>query len=141
MILCDLLPKASVNDLRPHLFTRHKLTRIQSGLKLTRVVFTRHFPKLNRVEPGLAVFTRQKLTWVSFNRGRTRVSLCRVNTALDSSLNGKLLNSVFNGRDSLNLFHFKSKVQHVCSWFGSHTVPPGEGLPEKYDGGGGCSKV
>ena len=37
---------------------------------------------LTRVEPGLAVFTRQKLTRVSFNPGRTRVSLCRVNRAL-----------------------------------------------------------
>ena len=34
------------------------------------------------VKPGLAVFTRQKLTWVSFNQGRTRVSLYRVNRAL-----------------------------------------------------------
>ena len=32
------------------LFTRHKLTQ---------VVFTRHFSKLTRVEPGLVVFTRQ----------------------------------------------------------------------------------
>ena len=36
---------------------------------------------LTRVEPGLAVFTRQNLTQVSFNAGRTRVSLCRVNRA------------------------------------------------------------
>ena len=40
--------------------------------------------KLTRVEPGLAVFTRQKLARVSFNPGRTRVSLCRVNRALVS---------------------------------------------------------
>ena len=38
---------------------------------------------LTRVEPGLAVFTRQNLTRVSFNPGRTRVSLCRVNRPLD----------------------------------------------------------
>ena len=37
---------------------------------------------LTRVEAGLGVFTQQKLTWVSFNPGRTRVSLCRVNRAL-----------------------------------------------------------
>ena len=37
---------------------------------------------LTRVEPRLAVFTRQKLNRVSFNPGRTRVSLCRVNRAL-----------------------------------------------------------
>ena len=48
------------------LFTRHKLTQVRPGLKLTRVEPT-------SVEPGLAVFTRQKLT---------RVSLCRVNRAL-----------------------------------------------------------
>ena len=50
------------------LFTRHKLTQVGPGLKLTQVVFTRHFSKLTRVEPGLVVFTRQT------NPGRTRVS-------------------------------------------------------------------
>ena len=49
-------------------FTRHKLTRVRPGLKLTQVVFTRHFSKLTRVESGLVVFTRQT------NPGRTRVS-------------------------------------------------------------------
>ena len=61
-------------------------------------MFTRHFSNLarsstrveptsgggldlTRVEPGLAVFTRQKLTQVSFNPGRTQVSLCRVDRA------------------------------------------------------------
>ena len=47
-------------------------TRVRPVLKLAQVVFTRHFSKLTRVEPGLAVFTRQKLT---------RVSLYRVNRA------------------------------------------------------------
>ena len=56
--------------------------RVRPGLKLTQVVFTRHFSKLTRVEPGLAVSTRQKLTRVSFNPGRIRVSLYRVNGAL-----------------------------------------------------------
>ena len=37
--------------------------------------------KLTGVEPEFAVFTRQKLTRVSFNPGRTQVSLCRVNRA------------------------------------------------------------
>ena len=50
------------------LFTRHKLTRVEPGLKLTQVVFTRHFSKLTRVEPGFVVFTRQT------NPGQTRVS-------------------------------------------------------------------
>ena len=78
------------------LFTRHKLTRVEPGLKLTQVVFTRHFSKLTRVEPGLVVFTRQtnpglepglavftwqKLTRLSFNPGRTRDSLYSVNRA------------------------------------------------------------
>ena len=49
------------------LFTRHKLTRVRTGLKLTQVVFTRHFSKLTRVQPGLVVFTRQT------NPGSTRV--------------------------------------------------------------------
>ena len=50
-------------------------TWVRPGLKLThgQVVFTRQFSKLTRVEPGLVVFTRQKLT---------RVSLYRVNRAL-----------------------------------------------------------
>ena len=56
-------------------------TWVRPELKLTQVVFTRHFSKLTRVEPGLAVFTRQKLTRDSFNPGRTRVSLYRVNRA------------------------------------------------------------
>ena len=43
-------------------------TRVRPGLKLTQVVFTRHFFKLIRVEPGLVVFTRQT------NPGQTRVS-------------------------------------------------------------------
>ena len=43
-------------------------TRVRPGLKLTQVLFTRHFSKLTRVEPGLVVFTRQT------NPGRTRVS-------------------------------------------------------------------
>ena len=34
-------------------------TRVRHGLKLTQVVFTRHFSKLTRVEPGLVVFTQQ----------------------------------------------------------------------------------
>ena len=71
------------------LFTRHKLTRVRPGLKLTQVVFTRHFSKLTRVEPGLAVFTRQKLTRASFNPGRTRVSLCRVNRTSIEIGNGR----------------------------------------------------
>ena len=37
---------------------------------------------ITRFEPGLTVFTRLKLTRVSFNPGRTRVSLCRVNRDL-----------------------------------------------------------
>ena len=49
----------TVNESYIALFTRHKLTRVRPGLKLTQVVFTRHFSKLNRVEPGLVVFTRQ----------------------------------------------------------------------------------
>ena len=66
-------------------------TRVRSGLKLTQVVFTRHFSKLTRVEPGLVVFTQQTnpgRTRVSIvyktetNPGRTRFSLCRVNRAL-----------------------------------------------------------
>ena len=32
-------------------------TRVRPGLKLTQVVFTRHFSKLTRVEPGLVVFS------------------------------------------------------------------------------------
>ena len=32
-------------------------TQVRPGLKLTQVVFTRHFSKLARVEPGLVVFT------------------------------------------------------------------------------------
>ena len=36
---------------------------------------------LTRVEPELAVFTREKLTRVSFSPGRNPVSLCRVNRA------------------------------------------------------------
>ena len=36
---------------------------------------------LTRIKPGLAVLTRQKLTRVSFNQGRIRVSLCRVDRA------------------------------------------------------------
>ena len=47
-------------------------------------MFIRHFSKLARVEHGLAVFTRQKLTWVSLNPGRTRISLYRVNWTLVS---------------------------------------------------------
>ena len=43
-------------------------TRVRPRLKLTQVVFSRHFSKLTRVEPGLVVFTRQ------INQGRTRVS-------------------------------------------------------------------
>ena len=44
-----------------------------------RVVFTRHFSKLTRVEPGLAVFTRQKLTWISSYRvNRALVILCKL---------------------------------------------------------------
>ena len=44
------------------------VTPVRPGLKLTQVVFTRHFSKLTRVEPGLVVFIRQT------NPGRTRVS-------------------------------------------------------------------
>ena len=50
------------------LFTRHKRTQVRPGLKLTQVVFTQHFSKLTRVEPGLVVFTRQT------KPGRTRIS-------------------------------------------------------------------
>ena len=42
---------------------------------------------LTWVEPELGVFTRQKLTRVSFNPGRTQVSLCRVNMAIINQLN------------------------------------------------------
>ena len=69
------------------MFTWYKLTQVQPGF-----VFTRHFSKLTRVEPtsgsgldltrvlpGLAVFIWQKLTWVGFISGWTRVSLCHVN--------------------------------------------------------------
>ena len=38
-------------------------------------MFTRHFSKLALVELGLAVLTRQKLIWVNFNPGLTRVCL------------------------------------------------------------------
>ena len=70
-------------------------TRVRPGLKLTQVVFTRHFSKLTRVEPGLVVFTRQTnpgRTWVSSvyttetNPGRTLFSLYRVNRAIDDCL-------------------------------------------------------
>ena len=50
----------AVKQARETLFTRHKLTLVRPGVKLTRVVFTRHFSKLTHVEPGLAVFTRQR---------------------------------------------------------------------------------
>ena len=43
-------------------------------------MFTR---QTNLSRTRLAVFTRQKLTWVSFNPGRTRVSLYHVNRALE----------------------------------------------------------
>ena len=72
------------------LFTRHKLTRVEPGLKLTQVVFTRHFSKLTRVERGLVVFTRQtnpgrtrfgSVYMTETNPGRTRDSLYCVNRA------------------------------------------------------------
>ena len=53
-------------------------------------MFTRHFSKLTRVEPGLVVFTRQtnpgrtrvsSVYTTETNPGRTRVSLYRVNRA------------------------------------------------------------
>ena len=71
------------------LFTRYKLTRVRPGLKLTRVSFCR----VNTANPGSTRVSLEKCrvntTWVSFNPGRTRVSLlkltrisfCRVNTA------------------------------------------------------------
>ena len=48
--------------------TNPSRTRVWPGLKLAQVVFTWHFSKLTRVEPGLVVFTWQT------NSGRTRVS-------------------------------------------------------------------
>ena len=49
MFLDEKLRRTSVSQAFKALLTRPKLTQ---------VVFTRHFSKLTRVEPGLAVFTR-----------------------------------------------------------------------------------
>ena len=64
------VPRVLVTGQQLHikaLFTRHKLTQ---------VVFTRHFAKPTRVEPGRtrvsSVYTTET------NPGRTRVRLCRV---------------------------------------------------------------
>ena len=60
-------------------------------------MFTRHFSKLTRVEPGLVVFTRQtnpgrtrvsSVYTTETNPGRTRVSLYRVNRALVQEIEG-----------------------------------------------------
>ena len=65
------------------LFTRHKLTRVGPGLKLTQVSFCR----VNTANPGLTrvnlVKRRVNTSRVSFNPGRTRVNLCRINRAYD----------------------------------------------------------
>ena len=62
------------------LFTRYKLTRVRPGLKLTPVSFCR----VNTANTGSTRVSLEKCrvntTWVSFNR----VSLCRVNRAIES---------------------------------------------------------
>ena len=97
--VCQLVDVRVEHDHKTHecACAKSKLTRVRP-----RLVFTRHFSNLTRVrpgskpnsgggldlirvEPGLAAFIRQKLTRVSFNPGRTRVSLCRVNRDLETN--------------------------------------------------------